>query len=301
MKLSRIAVLITCYNRRSNTLACLACLYQQAVSSDVKIQVYLVDDGSTDGTTAAVQSTYPQTKILSGDGNLYWNGGMRLAFAEALSVKYDYYLWLNDDTLLTPDALTLLLTTHRTLTEQGHANSIIAGSTKDRVTGKPTYGGAMRIQRWYSSKFAFVEPGEVPEERDTVFGNCVLIPDAVAEKVGNLDAVFIHSHGDVDYGLRARQLGCSVWAAPGYVGTCSKNSVRGSWADTSLPLPARLRKAFQPKAFPIRAWTVFVRRHLGPVWVIPWILPYIRSVIGYRDLDVSTAFGKEGEQRHSNP
>jgi GT2 family glycosyltransferase len=295
-----IAVLITCYNRQSKTLACLESLYKQEVQSNANIQVYLVDDGSTDGTREAVQSIYPETKILIGDGNLFWNGGMRLAFAEALKTKYDYYLWLNDDTLLEPSAICSLLATHQTLTEQGHPDSIIAGSTKDAVTGQPTYGGAMRIKRWHSSKFAFVEPSEIPEERDTVFGNCVLIPHSVAEKVGNLDPVFTHSHGDVDYGLRARQLGCSVWSAPGYVGTCSKNSVRGSWADTNLPLHERLRKAFQPKAFPIRAWTIFVRRHLGPFWIITWILPYVRSVIGYRDLNVSTAFGEEVEQQNSN-
>ena len=56
----RIAVLMACFNRREKTLACLAALKANALSSDHSVHVILADDGSTDGTAAAdlgVQST----------------------------------------------------------------------------------------------------------------------------------------------------------------------------------------------------------------------------------------------------
>ena len=283
---TKLAVLITCYNRRDTTLTCLQKLYQQNVTFDV----YLVDDGCSDGTSDAVKQNYPAVKILQGDGNLFWVGGMRLAFAAALQEGYNYYLWLNDDTLLDPNALTKLITNHYELTQQGHPDAIIVGSTRDPLTGKATYGGAMRSKRWYSNKYEFVEPTEELQQCDTMFGNCVLIPNSVAQKVGNLDSAFIHTLGDIDYGLRARKLGCSVWIAPGYIGTCSKNSVSGSWVDTKLPVHKRLTKLLQPKGYPIKAWTVFTKRHSGPFWFIYWFLPYLRAVIGYRDLSASPAF-----------
>lgn len=283
---TKLAVLITCHNRRDTTLACLQKLEQQ----DVNIDVYLVDDGCSDGTSDAVKQKYPAVKILKGNGNLFWVGGMQLAFAAALKEGYDYYLWLNDDTLLDPNALTKLLSNHYYLTRQGHPDSIIVGSTRDPLTGKATYGGAMRSKRWYSNKYEFVEPTGELQECDTMFGNCVLIPDSVAQKVGNLDSAFIHTLGDIDYGLRARKLGCSVWIAPGYIGTCSKNSVSGSWVDTKLPVHKRLMKLLQPKGYPIKAWTVFTKRHSGPFWFIYWLLPYLRAVVGYRDLNASPAF-----------
>jgi GT2 family glycosyltransferase len=292
MKYPLLAVIMTCHNRRDTTLACLEALNQQGVNFDV----YLVDDGSSDGTSDAVNKHYPAVRILEGNGNLFWVGGMRLAFSEALKGSYDYYLWLNDDTLLGPKALSNLLDIHHDLAKRGHPNSIIVGSTRDSRTGKPTYGGAVQSKRWYSNKFEFVEPGETPQECDTMYGNCVLIPHSVAEKVGNLDAAFIHTLGDLDYGLRARKLGCSVWAAPGYVGTCSKNSVRGSWADTNLPLSERLKKVFHIKGFPIRAWTLFVQRHSSPFWYIYWPLPYLRAIIGYRNLNASPTFGEDSKQ-----
>jgi GT2 family glycosyltransferase len=286
---TRLAVIMTCYSRRNTTIACLRALYKQTIPFDV----YLTDDSSSDGTADAVKASYPEVKILQGDGNLFWVGGMHLAFGEALTKNYDYYLWLNDDTLLEPDALSQLKATHARLIEKGYANCIIVGTTCDAVTGKPTYGGAVRSKQWYSNKYEFIQPSDEITECDTMYGNCVLIPASVAAKVGNLDSAFIHNLGDLDYGLRARKLGCSVWIAPGYVGTCSKNSVRGSWVDTKLSTRERLKRAFDVKNFPIKSWTVFTIRHSGLLWFVYWFLPYLRAVIGYRNLSASPTFTEE--------
>ena len=287
---------MTCYNRRNTTLTCLQALYQQ----DAIFDVFLIDDGSSDGTTDAVKSHYPEVNILEGNGNLFWVGGMRLAFAEALKVNYEYYLWLNDDTLLEPDALPNLLNAHQLLTQRGYQNSIVVGSVKDPVTGKYTYGGRVRSKRRFSHTFENVEPAKEPKECETMQGNIVLIPHVVAEKVGNLDIAFTHQRGDLDYGLRARKLGCSIWVAPEYLGTCPQNSVRGSWVDTNLPIHKRWQKVFQVKGFPLREWTIFTKRHSGPFWFIYWTFPYIRAVIGYRNLSVSPTFCDDVEQEASN-
>lgn len=116
---------MTCHNRKSKTLATLESLFQQRSIDEIGHKVYLVDDGSTDGTSQAVQQKYPQVKLFSGDGNLFWNGGMRIAFSEAMKDEPDYYLWLNDDTVLASEALNTLLTTSRQLFEQGEKKAII--------------------------------------------------------------------------------------------------------------------------------------------------------------------------------
>jgi GT2 family glycosyltransferase len=286
MKQVRVAVIMTCYNRRDITISCLQALHKQSVTFDV----YLTDDGSSDGTDEAIKANYPDVKILKGDGSLFWVGGMRLAFAEALQSNYEYYLWLNDDTTLEFDTLECLLTIHQDLCAKSHFNSIIVGSTKDPQTGKSTYGGAVKSKHWYSNKFEFLEPSNYLQECDTMYGNCVLIPRSVATKVGNIDAAFIHSLGDLDYGLRSRKLGCSIWVAPGYVGTCSQNVVNGSWADKNLSILERLKKITHIKSFPVRAWTVFTYRHSGSFWFLYWFLPYIRAMIGYKDLSSSPTF-----------
>jgi GT2 family glycosyltransferase len=84
----RLAVLMTCFNRKEMTLEALRSLFSQKQVEDLNVTVYLVDDGSRDGTSQAVAERFPRVSILQGDGSLFWNGGMRKAFAEALTANF---------------------------------------------------------------------------------------------------------------------------------------------------------------------------------------------------------------------
>lgn len=269
--MSTLAVLLTSYNRKAKTLACLKSLFLQIdLPADLQFQVFLVNDGSTDGTAEAVAEQFPSVKILQGTGHLYWNGGMRLAFGEALRQGYDHYLWLNDDTTLFPIAVGQLLGIAARLGN----NATIVASTQDPFTGQLTYGGVRRLHRWRPLKFTMVAPGENPVPVETMNGNCVLIPRAVTQKVGNLDPTFTHGMGDFDYGLRARKLGVDVYVAPGYYGYCQRNPLETQ----KLPLGERWRKVFSPHGLPPREWAVFAKRYAGPFWFVFWISPYLRRL-----------------------
>ncbi len=105
----KISVLLTCHNRKEKTLACLRKLYEQD-TSDINVNVFLVDDGCTDGTAEAIREEFPQIHIIQGDGTLYWNRGMCLAWEESRKCgDYDAVLWLNDDTMLLPSSLKTLM------------------------------------------------------------------------------------------------------------------------------------------------------------------------------------------------
>jgi len=280
MTRDRTAVLMTCHNRKLKTIACLDALFNQVLPPEVAFDVYLVDDGSTDGTAEAVQQSYPQVKILPGDGSLYWNQGMRKALAEAMKYDYDYYLWLNDDTLLYPDTLSCLWQTSHNLAKQGHEKAIIVGSTHHPDTGKLTYGGVVRSTRWHPFKYRKLEPSREPQQAETLNGNCVLIPRVVVQILGNLDPAFSHSIGDIDYGLRSQRQGCSVWVAPGYAGKCQTNPPQGHpWFDPQFTLSQRWQAVTHPKGLPPKESRIFCQRHAGWLWLFYWVLPYIRLVV----------------------
>lgn len=274
-----IAALIACHNRKAKTLACLEALFQNTLPEGYSLDVFLVDDGSTDGTEQAVRERYPQVNIIKGDGSLYWNGGMRVAFAAAMESDFDYYLWLNDDTLLYPVAIQSLVATSEDLQAKHGKNVIVVGSTQDANDGRLTYGGVIRPNKWKTLLFKLVTPKDVPIECETMNGNCVLIPRAIVKIVGNLEKAFAHAMGDLDYGLRARYAGFSVWAMAGFAGTCSNNAATGSFNDASIPVTARLRKMMQPKGLPLTAWRVFSQRHAGGLWPIFWLWPYVKVAL----------------------
>ena len=267
----RIAALLTAHNRKIKTLAALEALYGQVgLLTNTQLDIYLVDDGSIDHTSAAVAECFPQARLLQGPGKLYWNGGMRLAFGEALKHGYDHYLWLNDDTTLFSLAVGQLLGIAARLGD----NAIIVASTQDPFTGQLTYGGVRRLHRWRPLKFTMIAPEDNPVPVETMNGNCVLIPQAVAQKVGNLDPAFTHGMGDFDYGLRAHKLGVDVYVAPGYYGYCQRNPSEIQ----KLSMGERWRKVFSPHGLPPREWAVFAKRYAGPFWFVFWISPYLRRL-----------------------
>ncbi len=271
-----VAVLLTCHNRIEKTMHCLDVVFKQASANNINLTVILVDDGCIDGTSNSVRKRYPQVQILVGDGKLFWNRGMHLAFGKAMEDSFDYYLWLNDDIHLHEGAIYKLLSFHQYLLNKGKPNSIIISSTRDPVGGEFTYGGYKRASSLFPSSLRLVSPSDRLEPCDTFCGNCVLIPRQVADKVGNLDPEYLHRWGDVDYGLRALENNCTTWIAPGYLADCEGNSLADKWRDPTLPILERVRELHSLKGLGAHDWPKFIRRHGGTFWPLFWIRPYLR-------------------------
>ena len=81
-------------------------------------------------------------------------------------------------------------------------------------TGTLTYS-VNKIKRWYAPlSYERIEPKDVPVVCDAINGNGVLIPQTVAQKIGNLSKKFTHGAGDYDYSLRAKKLGFASYIPP---------------------------------------------------------------------------------------
>ena len=274
-----IAVIMSCHNRVNTTLECLKDLYSQILSDEIKIVTYLVDDGSTDGTGKVISEKYPEVIVLKGDGSLFWNRGMYMAFAEAIKKGADYYLWLNDDTNLYENGLNVLLDTHKSVSESCAKPCIVIGSTADPVTTEFTYGGYVKAKQFNPLSLKLNEPGEQPIKCETFCGNCVLIPKNVVERVGNMNYIYSHRWGDVDYGLRANKQGCESWVAPGYIATCEDNPNADVWQKQGLTLREKFKELHSIKGIGKKDWFLFVKLHGGIIWPLIWIRPYIRIIL----------------------
>lgn len=274
--IERIAVLATCHNRKEQTLCCLRALYSQKLSHRVTIVVYLVDDGCTDGTRDSVRNEFPDVRLLEGDGSLYWCGGMRLAWAEAMKARYDAYLWLNDDTILLPSALdTLLATARRVRAREGH-DGIIVGSCRDPNTAKHTYGGRVKSSRRSRLPDRPLTPSHDILACDTMNGNLVLVTGSAFSSLGNFSQPYIHAFGDTDYGMRASRMGIPLRVAPGYLALCEANTYVPAWTDPTVPLMSRWRDMRKPRGLPPMHWLSYVRCHTGFMWPFYFIKPFIR-------------------------
>ncbi|MCW6506562.1 glycosyltransferase family 2 protein [Lichenifustis flavocetrariae] len=276
-----LAILLTCFNRRAKTLACLASI--EAQDAQVSCRIVLFDDGSTDGTATSVRRHYPEVEILEGKGDAFWSGGMRAAFTAAMRHGADFYLWLNDDVRLAPDALRTLLTTHADLVRQGRPLCLIGGGVADPRDGGTSYAGIIRPWPDQPLRFDRKAPdAAAPVPCDTLVGNVVLVPRLTAETIGGIGRVFRHTLGDLDYGLRVAAAGGWVGLAPGHVGWCERNGRSGHWFNQDLGLVARWRLLPHPLGFPLRPWFHFARRHGGSLWFVFAVLPFWRLVVPVR-------------------
>jgi GT2 family glycosyltransferase len=221
----KIAILMTCYNRKDTTIKCLSRLRNQMNINKYKIDLFVVDDASQDGTSEAILNIFPNATIIVGDGNLFWSGGMRVAFLASLQNNYDYFLWLNDDSMLNYNALNKLVETSINVRDKINNDVILAGSLADPKNNFVTYGGK-RFNPLHPKKLITIQPIEEAKQCDVVNGNCVLITNRIAQAVGNLSPEFRHAGADYDYCLRAKKLGFSSWIAPGYIGTCPENPIK---------------------------------------------------------------------------
>jgi GT2 family glycosyltransferase len=274
---THIAVLMTCHSRRDTTLRCLASLYDQNLSEDIAFQVYLVDDGSTDNTGKKVSEQFPDVTILQGDGQLYWGGGMRKAWALAMEGDYDHYLWLNDDTFLYSNALSNLLNASKQVLRKDRRAGIVVGSTQGVKSKETTYGGIVRKKKGRNLSFALVVPRDVVVPCDTINGNCALVPREIAETLGNLSGTFTHYLGDFDYGLRALEKGLPVYVCPGHIGSCDDHPSSDCFSP-SVPFIRRWRKLHSAKGLPPKEWAIFLRRHVGWKWPFYMFKLYLRVV-----------------------
>ena len=271
MEAPRVTALLTCHDRREATLRCLRALEAQQV--DAQVTAVLVDADSNDGTAAAVGEAHPWVRVFHAPADVFWNAGMRLAWEAAWEDEPRYFLWLNDDVALDPDALARLLASAQHLERVQGQPAILAGATRDPETAEVTYGAVHRPRRWSPLDFRIVPPGDRPRRAETTNGNCVLVPRDVAKRVGTLEPAFVHRMGDFDYGLRARAAGFDVWAAPGTIGTCARNP------RVSRSVGQEIERLKGPKGLPPREWGLFCRRWAGPFWPLYFASPYVRRVL----------------------
>ena len=257
--MKKIAILITVHNRKEKTLACLKNLYAQQLPNAVEIEVYLTDDGCTDGTVEAIRIHYPQTNIIKGDGNLFWNRGMYEAWCMAEKKDYDYYLWLNDDTILFETAIVSLLST----SDKMGGYSIIVGYTLDSQKRKVTYGGRDK-RTGLISRIDGITPC------DTFNGNIVLIPRYVYKLVGKNDPIFHHAIGDTDYGLRAKKLGIQSYIADIACGICDSHDKLPKWCDKNISFYKRAKYFYRPGGSGANPFEFFIykKRHYGLISAI---------------------------------
>lgn len=206
---------------------------------------------------------------------------MRTAWSECLSMQFDAYLWLNDDVILSQNALKLLTKEYLQHARNGETDVIVVGRTISPLTGYTTYGGLVRERTFSNLRYRLLLASEM--YCDTMNGNCVLVPHAVAMKVGNISSRFSHALGDIDYGLRARRAGVTIVECKTPVAELEMNFAAYVGIPRVRSLSDLWRVLTHPKGIPVSEWMAFCATHGGVLWPLNFLARYLR--IALKSLD----------------
>ena len=268
MENKAIAVLLTCFNRKEKTLSCLHSFFEANKPNGYEFDIYLVDDGSTDGTSEVVKEKYPDVTIIKGNGSLFWAGGMRMAWRTALKNKeYDAFLLLNDDVVLHKDFLDNLIKTEEFAISKDNKTGIYSAATIDDVTKKTTYGGYKIKTNHFVVRNELLEPKNKPQECEQTNANILWISKDTVNAIGIFDEHYTHGIADFDYSLRAAKKGIPVYLAPSYGGVCLHDHGK-PWRSSDVSLKERIAYLKSPKGLAYKEYLYYIKKHF------PLFLPY---------------------------
>jgi len=213
-----IYALIPVFNRLELTKRCIASI--KAQSKKERIEIIVVDDGSTDGTSQWLSSSREIT-VLQGSGSLFWCGAVHygIEYCLRISKKGDYLLLLNNDVELASNTVELLeeFLSNRKKTAIASAVTV---DIRDRDTIIKT--GSI-VKNWYLNKTYHVYTGtkqsnidkNLPVCVDFLTARCLLHPIEVFWQAGNYDSrTFKHYGGDDEFSIRVKKFGIETFLIP---------------------------------------------------------------------------------------
>lgn len=211
-----LSIIILTYDTKTITLNCLASIYKNV--SDFKFDVWVLDNGSTDGSSAAISQKFPQVNLIKSE-NLGFVGGNNLVLKKVYK-NSKYCLLLNSDTILEKDSIDKLLNfagnssygimTCRLL----NLNGSFQPNAGDLPTLIPLFLWISELDGIFGFGPSFHQKRKNYYKNNKSIGwasgAALLIKNEVLEKIGFLDNKIYMYGEDVEYCWRAKKAGFTV-------------------------------------------------------------------------------------------
>jgi len=201
----RIVAVVLSYNGRDDTLA--------ALESLRGIETVVVDNGSVDGSAAAVAERFPEVELVRAGVNLGFAGGNNVGIRRALDRGAEWVLLVNNDALVEPGLIDALTAAAAARPDAGVLACKVLFADSDRVW----YAGAGFDPILGRSRHeGFGEPDAPGALTDTrrATGAAMAVSRAAIEAAGLLDEELFLYAEDLEWSLRIADAGFAVVYVP---------------------------------------------------------------------------------------
>jgi len=209
----RVVSIILNTNRREDTLACLSSL---AASTYEGHKAIVLDNASTDGSTEAIRSAFPEVDIIPLAGNLGYAGNNNVGIEAAVAAGAAWVLVLNEDTFVAPDCLARLIDVGESDQRIGILGPMVYHDGEPEVIqsagGKfSRYWNAFHLGQNTPDEGQFAEPHDV----DWISGCAILVRRSVIKQIGMIDPRYFYFWEETEWCLRASKAGWRIVHVPG--------------------------------------------------------------------------------------
>lgn len=208
----KVITLILNTNRRQDTLACLASLNESSYPDQ---QIVVLDNASTDGSVEAIRHQFPEVQVVALCENKGYAGNNNVGIQLAMEQGAEWVFVLNEDTILHPDCLSLMIQAAVQDPQIGVVGPMVYHYSEPKTI--QSAGG--RLDRfWQSTHIGENETDNgqfsSPREVDWISGCAILVKREVIAQLGALDERFFYYWEETEWCLRAGRAGWRALHVP---------------------------------------------------------------------------------------
>ncbi len=215
-----LSIIIVSWNTKALLKDCLSSVFKQ---KGINFEVWIVDNGSTDGSVEFIKERQKKEKrifLIENNANLGFAKANNQAFrqirqAHCKQAQGEYILLLNSDTKIVDNALEKLVTFARSDERIG-----LVGPRLLNLDGTPQPSVApfftlFKVFVWLftGDRFLYSSPNKATMV-DWLMGAALMAKRQMIEEIGGLDEDFFMYVEEVDWCHRAKKAGWSVWFYP---------------------------------------------------------------------------------------
>lgn len=225
-----LAVVIVSWNVRDLLVACLRSLFEDLDRSDLEAQVWVVDNGSTDGSPKMVAETFPAVHLVNCEENVGFAAGNNIALREISNLKAQIprYVWLlNPDTQVQAGATAALISALEANSRAGVAGAKLLYADGSFQHSAFRFPGLIQLvfdlfplpARLYETSLngryprRLYEAG-VPFPVDHPLGAAMMVRAEAVVEVGLMDEGFWMYCEEIDWCWRMRKAGWPALCVP---------------------------------------------------------------------------------------
>ncbi len=212
-----ISVIIVNWNTRDLLLKCVESVYKTIKT--LAIEIFIVDNGSSDGSVEAIKTLFPDVRLIENKNNL----GFAKANNQALSqMNGRYAALLNSDAVLTEGAIENIVE----FMDKNKGIGICGGqllnaddSKQNSIANIPSLATELLnkslLRRLFPHKYHGKENNfKEPVEVESIIGACMIVRSDAIDDVGLMDEDYFFFFEETDWCVRMRKKGWMIFHHP---------------------------------------------------------------------------------------